>query len=353
MNTSIQRTGRLRVALALCLGVLMLMHQGKAHAQSCSAVSQTVAFGNVDVIAGSQNYSSTYTNATTSNVVVTCGVGLLAIGSLKFSACVNIAGASGGIPRTMSSGANNLSYNLYTDSARTAVWGATGTTPGPVVVNLAITSVLLGASASSTVPIYGKLLSSENTTAIAGSYTGSPTATVSYNSSYALLGTPSAPTPCSSSASGSTSFALTATATVTNDCTVTATTVNFGSSVGILSSAKTATGNITATCTNTDSYSIALNRGTTSGATLTDREMAGSGSAVVHYQLYTPTTISSTGGTGCNYATVWGDASTGTSTVGGTGTGVAQNYTVCGRVQAQTTPAPATYTDTILVTVSY
>jgi spore coat protein U-like protein len=39
--------------------------------------------------------------------------------------------------------------------------------------------------------------------------------------------------------------------------------------------------------------------------------------------------------------------------VSGTGIGSSQNYTVYGRVQAQTTPAPGTYTDTITVTVTY
>lgn len=342
MNPTTNRSGTARAALMLCLALLLLLHPCGAHAQSCSATNPTVAFGNVDVVAGSQNYSASYTNATASNVVVTCSVGLLSLGSLKFSACVNIAGA-GGTPRTMSSGANSLSYNLYTDAGHTTVWGATGTSPGPVVVNLAITSVLLGATASTTVPIYGELLSSQNTAAIAGSYTGSPTATVSYNTSYALLGTPSDPTPCASGASGNTSFALVATATVTNDCALTATTINFGSSVGILSSDKTATGTITATCTNTDNYSIALNRGTTSGATLADRQMAGSGSAVVHYQLYTDS----------GYSTIWGDGTSGTSTQGGTGTGSSRAFAVYAKVPAQATPAPNTYSDTVTVTVSY
>jgi spore coat protein U-like protein len=344
MNIAIHRSGWLRAALLPCVGVLLLMHPGASLAQSCSANSPALAFGSVDVVAGSTNYGSgTYTNTTTSNVVVTCGVGLLTIGSVKFSACINIAGANGGILRTMSSGSNSLSYNLYTDSARTAVWGTSGSTPGPVVVNLAITSIVLGASASSTVPIYGKLLSTDNTTAIAGSYTGTPTATIGYNSSYSLLGTPADPTPCTSGASNSSAFTLTATATVTNDCAITATTVNFGSSVGILNSNKTATGTITATCTNTDSYSIALNKGTTSGASLTNRLMAGSGSAVVQYQLYTNS----------GHSTIWGDGSAGTSTNGGTGTGNSQSYTVYGLVQPQPTPAPNAYSDTITVMVTY
>jgi spore coat protein U-like protein len=49
---------------------------------------------------------------------------------------------------------------------------------------------------------------------------------------------------------------------------------------------------------------------------------------------------------------VWGNT-VGTDTVSATGNGASQSYTVFGRVPAQTTPAPATYTDTITVTVTY
>ncbi|WP_280527698.1 spore coat protein U domain-containing protein [Ciceribacter thiooxidans] len=37
----------------------------------------------------------------------------------------------------------------------------------------------------------------------------------------------------------------------------------------------------------------------------------------------------------------------------GTGTGLTENVSVYGRVPAQSTPAPGTYTDTIVVTVTY
>ncbi|MFI4981167.1 MAG: spore coat protein U domain-containing protein, partial [Nevskiales bacterium] len=309
-----------------------------------------VAFGNVDVVSGADYPASgTYT--------ITCDIGLLGLGTVNVSICANIAGANGTTPRAMNSGANTAAYNLYSDSAHSTVWGAFGTTPGipnpPNPVNLTVSSLLLGGTKSSSpITIYGNLKSSQNTTAIAGGYSASPTATLTYNYSYALLGTPSTPTSCTAGPSGSnasSTFALNVSATVINNCSVTATQVNFGSSVGVLTSAITANGTITATCTNSDSYTIALNKG---GASIGDRQMASSGGAAVHYQLYTPTTITSAGGSGCNYGAVWGDTTSG-ALVSGTGTGAAQNYTVCGRVQAQTTPAPATYQDTILVTVTY
>jgi spore coat protein U-like protein len=48
----------------------------------------------------------------------------------------------------------------------------------------------------------------------------------------------------------------------------------------------------------------------------------------------------------------WGNTS-GTDTVAGTGNGSAQVLTIYGRVPAQTTPAPATYNDTVTVTINY
>ncbi len=324
-----------------------LLHPGQAQAQLCSATANPISFPSVDVVTGN-NY------ATTGSYTITCNIGLLGVGSANISACLNIAGASGVTPRTMTNGINNLSYNLYADSAHTTIWGTYGGSPAlpnpPNPVNLTVSSLLLGGSTtSSPVTIYGYLQSSQNTTVGAGPpslYSASPTATLTFNYSYSFLFGPGTPTPCTSGPSGSngsSSVALAVNATVINDCIVTATPINFGGSVGVLSSALSATGTITAKCTNSDSYTIALNKGTTTGASLSDRQMAGSGTAVVHYQLYTNS----------GHSTIWGDGTSGTSTSGGTGTGSNQNYTVYGLVSPQTTPAPNLYSDTVTVTVSY
>jgi hypothetical protein len=94
-------------------------------------------------------------------------------------------------------------------------------------------------------------------------------------------------------------------------------------------------------CTNTTPYNIGLNAGTGAGATVAVRKMT-SGGATINYSLYTDN----------GRTTVWGNT-VGTDTVSATSSGASQSYTVFGRVPAQTTPAPATYTDTITVTVTY
>jgi spore coat protein U-like protein len=325
--------------LLMLLAASLLLPHPAVRAQSCSASAPTLSFGSVDVVSGG-NYSGSTT------VTITCNMGLLSAGTIDYSLCVGIPGASGTTPRKMNS---TVSYNLYSDSGTyNTVWGTYGGSPGlpnpPNPVSLSTSSLLLGGSNSTTIQVYGYLQSSQNTSVAAGSYSDTQTATLNYNYTYSLLGNPATPTSCTSnggSNSGGT-FPLTSTATVINNCVVSATTINFGGSVGVLTGAVTANGTITARCTSGDSYSIALNKGTTSGGSIADRQMAGSGSAVVHYQLYT----------GSGYTTIWGDGTTG-STNGGTGSGTNQNYTVYGRVQAQTTPAPNTYSDTITVTVTY
>ena len=140
-------------------------------------------------------------------------------------------------------------------------------------------------------------------------------------------------------ASTTTTFAVQATITAT--CTInSASTLNFGT-LGVLASNTDQTSTIQVTCTNTTPYNVGLDAGTGSGATVATRKMT-SGANTVNYTLY-----SNSGRT-----TVWGNT-VGTDTVGATGNGSAQSYTVYGRVPAQAAPAPGTYTDTITVTVTY
>jgi spore coat protein U-like protein len=129
--------------------------------------------------------------------------------------------------------------------------------------------------------------------------------------------------------------------TLTASCTVnSAATLNFGSQ-GILTANVDQTSTLQIQCTTSTPYNVGLDAGTGSGATTAVRKMT-SGGSTVNYTLY-----SDTGRT-----TVWGNT-VGTDTVAATGNGAAQSYTVYGRVPAQTTPAPGTYTDTITVTVTY
>ena len=143
------------------------------------------------------------------------------------------------------------------------------------------------------------------------------------------------------SQAATTTSTFTVQATIIASCTInSASTLNFGSQ-GVLTANVDNTSTLQVQCTNTTPYNIGLDAGTGTGATVAVRKMT-SGANTVNYSLYSDS----------GRATVWGNT-IGTNTVAATGNGAAQSYTVYGRVTAQTTPAPATYTDTITVTVTY
>lgn len=128
---------------------------------------------------------------------------------------------------------------------------------------------------------------------------------------------------------------------ITASCTInSASTLNFGSQ-GVLVANVDNTSTLSVQCTNTTPYNIGLDAGVGAGATVAVRKMT-SGGNTVNYSLYTD----------AGRTTVWGNT-VGTDTVAATGNGAAQSYTIYGRVPPQSTPAPATYTDTVTVTVTY
>jgi spore coat protein U-like protein len=129
--------------------------------------------------------------------------------------------------------------------------------------------------------------------------------------------------------------------TILANCAIdSAATLNFGSQ-GVLSANIDQTSTIQVTCTNTTPYNIGLSAGTGAGATVATRKMT-SGGNTINYSLYRDAARTQ----------VWG-TTIGTDTVAATGSGAGQTHTVYGRVPPQGTPAPATYTDTITVTVTY
>jgi spore coat protein U-like protein len=273
-----------------------------------------------------------------STITINCtGMGLLPV-----RACVNIGTGSGGssyLPRIALDGTNQLQYNLYTASGGSTVWGSRGsTTYAPIAID--VNQNGLTGTGSATLTVYGRVPASQ-TALVAGPYTstfaGALQAELDYQA-YLLI----APA-CASLTTPSSTFSFTVSANVINDCTIAATNINFGTA-GVLTSALTATGTLTVACTASDAYSIALSSGTGSGASVTDRVMTRSGGADrIHYQLYQ----------NASYSLPWGDGTSGTTALTGTGTGSSQSITVYARVPPQTTPQAGTYIDTVIATITY
>lgn len=129
-------------------------------------------------------------------------------------------------------------------------------------------------------------------------------------------------------------------------CSVATTAVTFGTYVP--TTLKTANGNVAVTCSAlvifTVSYVISMAKGNSS--TYTPRFMSLL-SNQLNYNLYTTNAFTS----------IWGDATGGTVTVSDSYTSVGfsttRNYTVFGRIPASQFVNTGTYTDSVLVTVTY
>ena len=140
---------------------------------------------------------------------------------------------------------------------------------------------------------------------------------------------------------GSTTTTFTSQITIAAACAInSASTLNFGTQ-GMLVANVDQTSTIQVVCTNTTPFTIGLDAGTGSGATVATRKLT-SGGNTVNYALYSDAA----------HTTIWGNTVS-TDTVAGTGAGSAQNFTVYGRVPPQAAPAPGNYSDTITVTVMY
>lgn len=100
----------------------------------------------------------------TTTFKVECSTGL------AYTIGLSPGGSGSDTLRTMSSGANHLNYNLYSDSGRTTNWGAsTGALGGTGA----------GLTTEQTITVYGKIPKNQYSPAI-GSYADSITATVTY-----------------------------------------------------------------------------------------------------------------------------------------------------------------------------
>lgn len=133
---------------------------------------------------------------------------------------------------------------------------------------------------------------------------------------------------------------FTVSATVIASCDVTAQNLSFNNYDPVIATPTDATTTLSVFCTNGTTYTVALDAGTGSGATVTTRKMT-SGANTLSYSLYKDS----------GYATVWG--ASGGALVSGTGSGAAQSLTVYGRIAAQQTSIAGSYTDTVTVTVTY
>ena len=208
------------------VAILLLVMSAGAQAQTCTVSMAAMAFGNVNILPGTAV-------DTTATLTVTCSAGTG--GGQRICISIGAGSANDATSRQMTGPSSNKArFDLYSNAARTTLWGSWQTGYDTAGVQLDV-----GKGSTTNITVYGRFLGSQQTV-LAGSY--SSTFTANPFIQYANQGGASCPT---GGLSASTS--TTATATVLSSCNVGATTVNFGAQ-GLLTGNKDAQGTLTIQC---------------------------------------------------------------------------------------------------------
>jgi spore coat protein U-like protein len=321
-----RRIGQFRflMALGFWMGGDLVLCSSAARAQTCSASIPGLSFGSVDVTANTAVDSSVTISVTCSGI------------SLAPLVCVNI-GQSDGLDtnastRFMKSGANSLTYGLFSDSSRTQPVGSTSWAAGggsPITIQFPLLGI---GPHTETRTLYGRVYAGQQTIPAGNPYVSNFSSTAAFIK-YGLLGqcallTLSSPAP----------FAVTA--TVPTSCGVTTTNLNFGS-LGVLNSNMDSSTTVSPVCTNGAAYNIGLDGGLSGATDPTQRKMRKASESIT-YGLYRDAARSQPFGN-----------TIGVNTVSGTGSGLSQSVTVYGRIPPQATPSSGLYSDTIVVTLTF
>ena len=327
---------------ALMLAAMFLFGPLDARADSCSASMTDIVFTGVNPTAGTDYYANGTLTVTCTWTALTGIPPLLLFPNV--AVCVYLGTGSGGgtgNPRYMSSGGNQLSFNLYVDNTYSAasIWGGNGLPASSAYVSGTMTGLLALGTFSRSITIYGKIPGS----ALAGVKTAGNADTL-YSASFAGFGSISyafyglIASPCTAGATST--FAFNAKATVANNCLIDTGNLAFGSN-SVLNSAVRSNAAMNVRCTANTSYQVSLGAGGSGDVSARTMRNAATGETVAYRISGTPD------------GAVWGDGSRGTAVVTGVGSGAVQTITMYGQVPAQKTPSPGDYKDTVIATLVF
>ena len=144
---------------ALGIGGVLLVILSQASLAACTIAATPVSLGSYDVFSTSPNDNGIGT------LTIVCGGGP----GNNYLVTLSMGQSGGYTTRVMKSGANPLNYNLYTDAARTTIWG--DGTGGSSFMTAA-------KNATTTLNVYGRIPAGQDVPA--GSYTDNITATVTF-----------------------------------------------------------------------------------------------------------------------------------------------------------------------------
>lgn len=307
---------------------LIILSATPAFAQTCTYSTTGLNFGTVDLTPGNRV-------RVTGTFAITCN----GTPGNRVRVCMNFGSGSGGTtgtgdPRFMLSGGNSLDFNIFKNGAYSNIWGS-WVWPFPPTGKGTRLRLNGAGTKSKNITVRGEIYAGQPATPpglyvsnFAGGHTMIAHAYQSVGNCNTISGL------------GGVQVPFIVQANVLGACTVSATDLDFGTS-GVLASNLDATNTISVNCSNLTPYTIGLDGGSTGAVDPTLRKMT-IGLSEVTYGIYQD----------AGRSTPWGE-SIGTNTISGTGNGSVQTYTGFGRVPPQTTPASGTYTDTVIVTVTY
>ncbi|SEP84136.1 Spore coat protein U (SCPU) domain-containing protein [Faunimonas pinastri] len=325
-------------------------------------VSLLLLFGACCGVAGAQTVSCSFTVPggivfpemsafsqsavdTTGKLHVSCSQkGPVYLGPLSVAICPYLGAGSGGATasdRGMANGTSRLSYELFTDQARTQIWGSGGNA-SVGVPPLLILSVPTSGSATADATIYGRVAGNQNLPV--GNYTSSFGAadtpfvygTISVNVGGCAL-------TLALGYSGSASFSVNE--TLAGGCSVGSSDLGFPNTTDLTRDDIAAQAAISVKCTATTPYSVALGMGSGGGTDPAQRRMKRTGGTeTIAYGLYKDAA----------HHVPWG-STTGSDTLDGqTGSGLNQSIPVYGLVKkAPATPPPGSYSDDVAISINY
>lgn len=235
---------------------------------------------------------------------------------------------------TLKNGSYSIPYQVYSNAGMTTTY-----TGGLVAINLNGTSLinLLNSGTGTTIPVYISTTPGANVPA--GTYTD--ILSVTWTPTAICEGLLSVGAVCAGTVTNTPVVStITVTLTVTNDCTITAPPVNFGTAP-LVSGFPTVSQNISLLCSKNMTYTVGMGQGSNFAS---GRRQMANGSNRLSYDLYKAD------------STVWG-SSVSTSRADGPAASdgsTVQTIPYTARVyQDQATPAAAVYTDSVVVDVSF
>jgi spore coat protein U-like protein len=292
---------------AILLAVLLL---------SPSPAAAAITAGSCSVTTTGMTFSA-YNSVTPAAVLSTGTFSVTCSGSGNQNLTLGLsAGGSGNCAsRRMTSGANLLTYEIFSNAARTQPLCE------PTRVTFAMNFPGGTPTRTVTVTMYGRVPSPQNP--VFGTYSDTLTVTVRTTGGTSLATNNNVPI------NGS----------VAANCSVSATTLGFGTYIQTAASLSTAA--VTVHCTSGAAYQVSLGGG--NNLLAGTRRMAGPVAARLSYTLYSDPART----------VAWGDGTALGAKRAGSGGGAPQALTVYGTIPAGQAPSPGAYADSVVVTVEY